>query len=729
MRTGTGDEVAARAKHLQAAKIDLLVSSQSSADGSAILCEGGWIKNDGVELAAGSFQFAQGVEAVRHSERHVGESVQASVSLSAFQCRGRKVDGFHVGAAGSHGERKGSVVSETIERVSVGIGSRSAIVLPLVQEGTGLLPMEQVKLELQAIHFGQQGGRNLPVKHRNGLRQSFVQPDAGIISLQDASWREQLHQNAGDFRFQTLRSLTESLQDKNVGISIHDKGRQQIAFGIAEAEDFGVADPRFATSGRTADTLLQKGPVYGDVFAGKHAQRDLRTVAVESAAHEAALFIVNADHIARSGRSRADIAAVDPGVAGANPAQSPSGDGNLWFGHGVLRMQLAHRLAACGSGHSDNTEPRGLPPNRLMKPADFDYQLLRDRIAQHPAEPRDSSRMLVLNRQPQGWQDGSFRDFPGLLRGDELLVANNTRVIPARLFGRRAGLKSSPPGKHGHTQKEHLRATIEVLLTRQTGEDTWQGLVRPGRKVPVGERIIFGDGELHGEVLGRGERGLRELRFRCEGRFADVIERLGHVPLPPYIERTDERADRVNYQTIFARAAGAVAAPTAGLHFTPAILERLRSRGIGICDLTLHVGLGTFQPIHEANIEQHRMHEEWYQIPEETAERIRQAKREGRPVLAVGTTVVRALEDAAQRAMDSSTGNLATGPGEATIFIRPGHTFRVVDQMLTNFHLPRSTLLVMVSAFAGRDLVLKAYSHALCSGYRFYSYGDCMLIR
>jgi len=362
-----------------------------------------------------------------------------------------------------------------------------------------------------------------------------------------------------------------------------------------------------------------------------------------------------------------------------------------------------------------------------MKLADFDYHLPPDRIAQHPVEPRDASRMLVLDRAANRWEDANFQDLPELLRGDELLVVNNTKVIPARLFGRRMGIKSAAPGKSANTQKEHPKATIEVLLTRQIGERVWQGLVRPGRKVPVGERIVFAAGELEAEVIGRGELGLRKLRFECAGDLLEAVSRLGHVPLPPYIGRPDGPEDRVDYQTVFAQRAGAVAAPTAGLHFTPAILEQLRRRGVEICELTLHVGLGTFQPIHAERLDSHRMHEEWYEITAVSAELVRKARREKRPVLAVGTTVVRALEDAASRAGEGEV--VAGGPGDAQLFIRPGHEFRVVDQMLTNFHLPRSTLLVMISAFAERELVLNAYEHALRSGYRFYSYGDCMLIR
>ncbi len=364
-----------------------------------------------------------------------------------------------------------------------------------------------------------------------------------------------------------------------------------------------------------------------------------------------------------------------------------------------------------------------------MKLSDFDYQLPPERIAQRPVEPRDASRMLVLDRQAGRWEDRWFRELPEVLRGDELLVVNNTRVIPARLFGRRAGVKAAAPGRESRAKSGHLSARIEVLLTRQLGEDRWQALVRPGRKVPVGERILFGEGELEAEVIARGELGLREVRLSAPASVRDAIERLGHVPLPPYIQRADEAKDRETYQTLFAQRSGAVAAPTAGLHFTPAVVQGLRDRGIGMAEITLHVGLGTFQPIHEEEIEAHKMHSEAYEIGQESAERIRAAKAGGRTVLAVGTTVVRALEDAAARAASDAAAELPPGAGEATIFIRPGHRFRVVDQMLTNFHLPRSSLLVMVSALAGRELTLAGYDHAIRTGYRFYSYGDCMLIR
>jgi S-adenosylmethionine:tRNA ribosyltransferase-isomerase len=365
--------------------------------------------------------------------------------------------------------------------------------------------------------------------------------------------------------------------------------------------------------------------------------------------------------------------------------------------------------------------------------SDFDYELPADRIAEAPLAERDASRMLVLDRRAGAWEDAVFRELPERLRGNELIVVNNTRVIPARLFGRRAGVHAEAPGRQGRSG--FLEATIEVLLVRRLGPDRWEALVRPGRKVRTGERILFGEG-LEAEVVGRGAYGLREVRLTAAGNLEETIERVGHVPLPPYIHRADRPSDRERYQTIFARTGAAAAAPTAGLHFTPKLVERLRERGVEIVELTLEVGLGTFQPIHTERVEEHHIHRESYEIPQETATAISRARGEGRPVLAIGTTVVRALEDAALkfererggRAADVSGDILAPGPAEADIYIYPGHRFRVVDQLLTNFHLPCSSLLVMVSAFAGRELLLEAYRHAIAEGYRFYSYGDCMWI-
>ncbi len=365
-----------------------------------------------------------------------------------------------------------------------------------------------------------------------------------------------------------------------------------------------------------------------------------------------------------------------------------------------------------------------------MRLEDLDYNLPQSQIAQKPLECRDASRLLELSRSEGSLNDRHFVDLPSLFRGDELVVLNNTRVIPARLFGRRAGVHSQSPSRN--TRREHLTGKVQVLLTRPVDPQTWEALVRPGRKMQTGERVLFGEGELEAEVISRGELGLRTLHFvsRDTRGVSEHLERLGHVPLPPYIRRTDEDADRERYQTIFAKRPGAIAAPTAGLHFTPEILEQIRARGVEICELTLDVGLGTFQPVHSKSLEDHEMHVESYEVPIQTAESLQQARTKGRPIVAIGTTVVRALEAAALRAAECGSAELLlSGKAVARLFIYPGFHFRVVDALLTNFHLPRSTLLALVCAFAGREKVLAAYNHAVQAGYRFYSYGDCMLIR
>lgn len=363
--------------------------------------------------------------------------------------------------------------------------------------------------------------------------------------------------------------------------------------------------------------------------------------------------------------------------------------------------------------------------------SDFDYELPADRIAQKPAEDRSSSRMLLLDRNSGRVEDSYFRDLPSCLKGDELMVVNNVRVIPARLFGHRAGMHAEPPGKQG--AKGYLSSRIEVLLTRHVDSDVWEALVRPGRKVGIGEKLFFEGAALQAEVIGRGAYGLRQLRFRCENgtEVSEAINRAGHMPLPPYIRRPDESLDRERYQTVFAKHPAAVAAPTAGLHFTPAVLSELRQKGIEMVEITLEVGLGTFQPIRSETLEDHIMHSEAYEISEGAAAAITSARQQKRPILGVGTTVVRALEDAAQKAVAAGRAPEAIAAGRtlAEIFIRPGYRFYLIDQLLTNFHLPRSTLVALVCAFAGRQRVLSAYRHAVASGYRFYSYGDCMFIR
>jgi S-adenosylmethionine:tRNA ribosyltransferase-isomerase len=367
-----------------------------------------------------------------------------------------------------------------------------------------------------------------------------------------------------------------------------------------------------------------------------------------------------------------------------------------------------------------------------MLVSDFHYDLPPERIAQEPLADRSGSRLLHLNRRAEGWQDQSFREFPGLLRPGDLLVMNNTRVFPARLYAHRSGQHAQPLSPHNPATRDFLRGRIEVLLTRQLSDhpNEWECLVRPGRKIGLGENLYFGDPpELFAEVIERSTFGERRIRFAPVPDFFTRIERLGHVPLPPYIDRADRAADRDRYQTVYARARGSVAAPTAGLHFTPEILAEIRQRGIATAEITLHVGLGTFQPIRVEKVEDHKLHREHYEISPDAAQAINLAKTEGRRVVAVGTTTVRTLEYAAQLSEERTGGDrVEAGRGEADAFLYPGYRFRVVNALLTNFHLPESTLLMLVCALGGKDLVLSAYRHAVQAGYRFYSYGDCMFV-
>ncbi len=356
---------------------------------------------------------------------------------------------------------------------------------------------------------------------------------------------------------------------------------------------------------------------------------------------------------------------------------------------------------------------------------EFDYALPQELIAQRPLDRRDASRMMVLRRESGTFEDRRFAELPAILSAGDLLVFNNTRVFPARLLGRRAGTRAQKIGRHNPAAREHLTGEVELMLTRDEGGGVWQGLVHPGRKIRSGEVLIFGGGELEAEVIGRGEFGLRRVRLRSRERDVDsAIDRLGHVPLPPYIRREDDASDRATYQTIFARERGAVAAPTAGLHFTDRVLGELQSCGVGTAEITLHVGLGTFQPVRAERVEDHRMESERFEIPESAAAAVNRALDERRRVIAVGTTCVRTLEHSAGQ----NAGRISAGRGETSLFITPGFRFQAVRALLTNFHLPKSTLLMLVCAFAGRDFVLQAYEHAVEQCYRFYSYGDCMLI-
>ena len=343
-----------------------------------------------------------------------------------------------------------------------------------------------------------------------------------------------------------------------------------------------------------------------------------------------------------------------------------------------------------------------------MKITDFDYDLPAELIAQTPLEERDASRMLVVDRREHEWADSSFKEFPHFLRPNDVVVVNNSRVIPARLLGRR----------------EESGGQVEIFLVREIESDVWEALVRPGARLKKSSRAIFGEGKLIAEMLDEPGSELRNVRFYFEGAFHETLTEIGSTPLPPYIKRPAgvSSEDRERYQTVYSKHRGAIAAPTAGLHFTPEVLAQVAEIA-SVAEITLHVGYGTFEPVRVEDIDQHSVSGEHYEVSGAAARTINEAHARGGRVIVVGTTTMRAVESAA-----TDSGEVAAGSGIASLTIKPGVSFRIADALLTNFHLPQSSLLILVSAFAGREFVLHAYEHAVNTRYRFYSYGDCMLI-
>lgn len=340
-----------------------------------------------------------------------------------------------------------------------------------------------------------------------------------------------------------------------------------------------------------------------------------------------------------------------------------------------------------------------------MKVTDFDYELPEELIAQTPMEKRDESRLMVLDRKEQTIEHKHFKDVIDYLEPGDVLVRNNTKVIPARLYG-----------------KKETGAKVEFLLLNNMEKDIWECIVRPGNKLHVGTKVIFGDGILKAEVLDTMPGGTRKVKFHYEGIFNEILDKIGLMPLPPYIHESLKEKDR--YQTVYAKYDGSAAAPTAGLHFTSELLKKIEEKGIDIANVTLHVGIGTFRPVKEDTVEAHQMHSEHFYIKEEDCEKINKAKKSGHRVIAVGTTSCRVLETIAD-----DNGYVKPTEGDTQIFIYPGYKFRCLDALITNFHLPQSTLVMLVSALAGKDYIMKAYKEAVEQKYRFFSFGDAMLIK
>lgn len=339
-----------------------------------------------------------------------------------------------------------------------------------------------------------------------------------------------------------------------------------------------------------------------------------------------------------------------------------------------------------------------------MKLENFNYDLPTNLIAQEPAEPRDSCRLMLVDKKTGEWEHQSFRDILNEIRAGDVLVFNNTKVIPARLYGQRKGTG----GK------------VEMLLLSPKGNDNWAVLVKPGKKALPGTEIVFNE-HMSCQIVDKTDFGGRIAHFKYNGEFDSILDQIGEMPIPPYIHKKLE--DKNKYQTIYAKYKGSAAAPTAGLHFTEELLEEIKNRGAGVYFVTLHVGLGTFRPVAKENIEEHEMHKEWYDVPQITADAVNRAKTEGRRIIAVGTTSVRTLESAGQ------TGTLVAGGGWTQLYIYPGYEWNIVDAIVTNFHLPESTLIMMMAAFAGTNHILSAYKEAVNQKYRFFSFGDAMFLR
>ncbi|EPY2273159.1 tRNA preQ1(34) S-adenosylmethionine ribosyltransferase-isomerase QueA [Clostridium sporogenes] len=341
-----------------------------------------------------------------------------------------------------------------------------------------------------------------------------------------------------------------------------------------------------------------------------------------------------------------------------------------------------------------------------MKVKDFDFYLPEELIAQHPMEKRDEARLLVLDKKTGEIEDKIFKDILDYLTPNDCLVLNNTRVLPARLIG----------------SKEETGGKMEFLLLKRTDKDEWETLVKPGKRAQIGAKFIFGNGELKAEVIGMGEEGSRIVKFYYEGIFEEILDQLGQMPLPPYIK--EKLDDKEMYQTVYSKEEGSAAAPTAGLHFTEELLEKIKEKGVKLAFLTLHVGLGTFRPVKVEDIQEHIMHSEYYKMDKETAKIINTTREKGGRVIAVGTTSCRTLET-----IGDIDGKVKEQSGWTDIFIYPGYKYKVVDTLITNFHLPQSTLLMLVSALAGRDNIMNAYNMAVEKEYRFFSFGDAMFIK
>lgn len=677
VRTAACNKDAARPEKPHRPQIDLFVSPQRTFETLLVAGESRRVENDRVVLLALVELSSEKVENVFFDAADILNAVAFNIALGKLDGGPGQIDRLDGIADPGEVQRKPSAVAETVESASLSIASGGAMILPLIEVSPRFLARFQRDFHLPSVFFHDGKGWWSVADPLAVERKPLEFTDLGIVSQKDGARTVTLLQQPREDRLQTVRCLCQALNDKVVAVPVDDESRQEIRLRINAPAQTGIdSEPGSQVVG-LLKARAEKRLVDDRFRARQESESDLRSGAVEGRPDDSAV-VANHDH--RTGLGAAiveDIAAIDPEMPCANAGRTMFPDQHL---------SLYHR-------------------RRSMLLSDFDYELPPERIAREPVEPRDASRLMVL--ADGRIADERFRNLPELLRPSDVLVLNDTRVLKARMTGRLE--------RRNGTSRE-----MEVFFAEPAGKDTWQVLCKPGRRIRPGDRVVFGSGEVQGTFRDAVDNELHVLEIDAA---EEMLARYGQIPLPPYIDRLERASDETSYQTVFAAHAGAVAAPTAGLHFTREVLDAIASRGIEVVHLTLHVGIGTFLPVRTDRPEEHVLRAERFELQESAAKTLREAVRTQRRVVAVGTTTTRVMEYLMMR-----DGEIRAGSGKTDLFILPGFKFRIVGGLLTNFHLPRSTLLMLVSAFSGRENILRAYRHAIREGYRFYSYGDCMLL-
>jgi S-adenosylmethionine:tRNA ribosyltransferase-isomerase len=680
VRAGTCNKDASRPEQPHRTVIDLLIAAEGRLDGFTAFREGGRIEDDGVVALALSLTVPKEIESIRFKGLDVRQAIPLRIRPHQFDCRGRDIDSFNTVADLADLESEPPGVAERIESPAAGVTPAGAMVVALIEIGTCLLPAGQGKRQMLTVFINDYGFRYWLAGHFLLQFKSFEFSHPAIISEENGRRRVALGQNLRHQRLKFVGGLDEALDDKPVVIAIDHQARQKVALGINSAAEQRINGESFAQTVGEIEPLAKECLVDRNVGAGQKSKSDLRCGTVEGLAENPAPFVVYGDDTAGRCVRALHVTTVNPYMAPPKAIDAAPANDDLAAFHPFTPMHIS----------------------------DFDFELPAELIAREPVRPRDASRMLVLDRKTGQYVDSEFRKLPEFLKPSDVLVLNDTRVIRARVAGQLR--------RRNGTVRD-----VEVLFAAPISETTWEVMCRPGKRVREGDRIRFSDGLIEGVFGDLRAHGLRTLHL--SEPVEAFLESHGHIPLPPYINRKDTAEDNVEYQTIYAAASGAVAAPTAGLHFSAEMFEALRERGIEVVNITLHVGLGTFIPVRTEDPAQHVLKPERFHVTARAAARLNGAQEAGRRIVAVGTTTTRTLEY-----VFGKNGRFIESSGEADLFILPGYQFKTVGAMLTNFHLPESTLIMLVSAFVSREKILAAYRHAVEARYRFYSYGDCMLI-